>query len=79
MAKTKPGRKDLELHGYISAERMAQLLDCSASTVYRRASEGRFPPLHEVPGGKRFRLDEVQAWQKAGEVWPLPTQTDGRE
>ncbi len=80
MAKTrKPGRKVIEVHGYISAERLAELLDCSPHSVYRRVKEGRFPPFHEVPGGKRLRLDEVAAWQQAGEVWPIPASPDGRE
>jgi excisionase family DNA binding protein len=73
---TKPGRKALEVHGYLTTEELADLLRVSRRTIYR--NEGKtMPPFHDVLGSKRFRSDEIAAWQAAGEVWPIPA--DGRE
>jgi hypothetical protein len=75
---TKPGRKVTEVHGYLTAEELADLLRVSRHTIYRNAGK-TLPPFHPVLGSKRFRTDEIAAWQAAGEVWPLPTQAGGTE
>jgi predicted DNA-binding transcriptional regulator AlpA len=75
---TKPGRKVAEVHGYLTAEELADLLRVSRHTIYR--NEGvTMPAFHLVLGSKRFREDEIRAWQEAGEVWPIPASPDGRE
>jgi predicted DNA-binding transcriptional regulator AlpA len=69
----RPGRKTIDgLFGYLSAREFAELTGLSRHTVYRQAGKS-IPPLHDVAGSKRFRWDEVNAWQTAGEKWPLPT------
>jgi predicted DNA-binding transcriptional regulator AlpA len=75
--KKQTGPKVNPVHGYLTAEELADLLRVSKSSIYRAAGK-TLPPFHPVLGSKRFRADEIAAWQAAGEVWPIPTPADGR-
>jgi prophage regulatory protein len=45
---------------------VCDLLGISRSTVYKRVSEGTFPPpVHLGPGTVRWRIEVIEAWRDA--------------
>lgn len=63
---------------YASIREFANLTGLSRSTIYRQAGK-TLPPFHKLASVCRFRWDEIQQWQDAGEVWPPTPKPKGRK
>lgn len=48
----------------VSAEHLAELLDCSRRHVYKLMAEDGLPSV-KLGGARRFRLADVDAWLRA--------------
>jgi predicted DNA-binding transcriptional regulator AlpA len=76
---TTPNEKPRSVNGrpaYCSIRDFVALTGLGRSTIYREAGKS-LPPLHRLAATRRFRWDEIEAWQEAGEIWP-PTPPGGR-
>lgn len=50
---------------YVRDTQLADRYDVTRQTIWRWAREGRFPaPAQLTPGTVRWRLDEVEAWER---------------
>ncbi len=50
----------------VSTKQLGQLLGLSERTIYRRDSSGQLPRAVRIGRAKRYLVDEIREWLKAG-------------